>query len=119
MDGNPVTVGILEIIRNRLPAFALEGFDDAGFFGIDGKGNAEVHGVGYRIFGFGDDLRDRLTGIFVIDGHVDAGFFGDELKHIAPAGPFSRNVVADGGLAGLRKNVCEAETAHHQSGTKS
>ena len=49
----------------------------------------------------------------------DAGFFGNEMKHIAPAGPFGRNVVADGGFAGLCKNVCEAETAHHQSGTKS
>lgn len=60
-----------------------------------------------------------MAGIFVVNGHIDAGFFGNELKHIAPAGPFGRNVVADGGFAGLCKNVCEAETAHHQSGTKS
>ena len=117
VDRNPVAVRIFEIVGNSLPALALVGFNDASLLGVDGKGNTQIHGISHRIFGFGDDLRDGLSRILVVNRNVNTGFLGNKLEHVAPACPLGGNVVADGGLAFLSKGAA-AKAAHQQSGTK-
>ena len=116
VDRNPGAVGVLEARGHLLPAFALVVFDEPLVFGVDGKGNAEVGGVGDGIVRFGDDLRDGLAGILVVHRHFNAGFSLDDGKHRTPARPFGRAVVDDGALRIRGEGAGKTETLHEKGG---
>ena len=113
MNRHPVAVRILEIVGNGLPTLSLVWIDDSRLLGIDGKRNPKVHSVGHGIGRLSDHLRDGLSGILVVNRHIDAAFLGNEAQHAAPARPFRRNVVADGGLA-LGCERASAAKSHHE-----
>ncbi|MCY1228026.1 hypothetical protein D9M72_403190 [compost metagenome] len=100
MDGKPVALRVLQAVGNVVPVGGLVGGGDAVLLGLDAEGHAVVDHVGHRAGFLGDQLRQRLAGVFVVQRHGNAGLFLDGADLCRPVGPFGRAVVADRGLGG-------------------
>jgi hypothetical protein len=61
-----VAVRILETFRNILPVFRLIGLGHTLLFGLYPEGDPVVRDIRNRALLFGDQLRERLSGVLVV-----------------------------------------------------
>ena len=103
MDRSPIAVGILKARGNLFPMLRLVRLDHPGSLCLHPEIHAVVGKVGDRVCLLGDELRQRLTGILVVEGNIIAEISLDRLDHGGPVRPFRRAVIADH-VGGLRRD---------------
>ncbi len=95
MDGGPRTVRIFQPGRDFVPAFRLVRFDNIEGLGFHAEVHTEVTDVGNWIGLLGEQLRQGLPGILVIEWNVISEICFDRLQHRRPIGPLRRAIVAN------------------------
>ncbi|KGC54213.1 hypothetical protein DO65_5953 [Burkholderia pseudomallei] len=109
VDREPVALRVLEIRRDVAPVRGLVGGDDALVLRLERRGHAEIDDVRDGALLLGDQLRDRLARVLVVERHANAGPLLDRGDLRGPVGPFGRAVVADRGVLRVRGGCAERQ----------
>src|SRR5262249_3398733 len=110
MNSRPFTVRILYSGGDLVPSLWLVGLNDTRRLCLHAEINAIIRNVGNRIIFLGEQLRQRLAGIFIVKWNIVAEIGLDRFKHRSPVGPLWWTIVAnDVGSMGGRE--C---TSHRQ-----
>ncbi len=98
----PLASRIFHACRDLIPVCRFVSADHVCADCLNTEADAVIDHVGDRIAFLGDQLRQRLTRIFIILRHMNARRFFDRLELCRPVGPLWRAVVADSIFSRLR-----------------